>query len=77
MNLNPLLLGNIRTNDYFKQLAEKKTFQECVDQVCVMSHDCRMIAPIVAHPELQIYYDVKMAVPWLPGTHNQKRTSGI
>ena len=33
MNLNPLLLGNIRTNDYFKQLAEKRTFEELVDQV--------------------------------------------
>eukprot|EP00658_Telonema_sp_P-2_P064985 TRINITY_DN5433_c0_g2_i8.p1 TRINITY_DN5433_c0_g2~~TRINITY_DN5433_c0_g2_i8.p1 ORF type:complete len:156 (+),score=39.38 TRINITY_DN5433_c0_g2_i8:1-468(+) len=56
MNLNPLLLGNMRTNDYFKLLAEKKSFQEVVDQ---------------------IYYDAKMAVPWLPGTHNQKRTSGM
>ena len=33
MNMNPILLGNIRTNAYFQRLSEKKTFEELVDQV--------------------------------------------
>ena len=35
MNMNPLLLGNIRTTDYFKNLAEIKTFNDFVDQVAL------------------------------------------
>merc|ERR550537_680270 len=54
--MNPLLLGNIRTTDYFKNLAEIREFNDFVDQV---------------------YYDAKMVVPWVPGTHNQRRTSGM
>ena len=47
MNMNNMLLTNIRVSDYFKLLSEKRTFEEVVDE---------------------IYYNVKSAVPWVPGT---------
>ena len=33
MNLNPLLVQNIRTNDYFKQLADYKHFSAILDEI--------------------------------------------
>jgi pre-mRNA-splicing factor 38B len=56
MNMNNMLLTNIRVSDYFKLLSEKRTFEEVVDE---------------------IYYNVKSAVPWVPGTHNVKSTNGM
>ena len=56
MNMNSMLLTNIRVSDYFKVLSDKRTFEEVVDE---------------------IYYNVKSAVPWVPGTHNVKSTSGM
>jgi hypothetical protein len=56
MNMNNMLLTNIRVSDYFKLLAEKRTFDEVVDE---------------------IYYNVKSAVPWVPGTHNISKTNGM
>lgn len=55
MNLNNMLLVNIRTSDYFRLLADVTSFEGLVDQ---------------------IYYDVHNAVPWVPGTHNRKSTTG-
>lgn len=56
MNMNNMLLTNIRVSDYFKVLAEKKTFEEVVDE---------------------IFYNVKSACPWVPGTHNKSKTNGM
>jgi pre-mRNA-splicing factor 38B len=56
MNMNNMLLTNIRVSDYFKLLSEKKTFEDVVDE---------------------IYYNVKTACPWVPGTHNMNKTNGM
>lgn len=37
----------------------------------------RMGADQLAGNVQQIFYDCEMAVPWIPGTHNQRRTSGM
>ena len=56
MNLNNMLLVNVRTSDYFKVLCDVTEFSGVVDQ---------------------IFYDVKSALPWVPGTHNVAGTSGM
>ena len=42
MNLNAMLVENIRSHDYFKGLAEFKTFEEVVDQIY---YDVRYVTP--------------------------------
>uniref|UniRef100_A0A7S0L3S2 Pre-mRNA-splicing factor 38 n=1 Tax=Coccolithus braarudii TaxID=221442 RepID=A0A7S0L3S2_9EUKA len=42
MNLNSMLIENIRSHDYFKGLAELKTFEEVVDQIYF---DCTYVSP--------------------------------
>ena len=41
MNLNSMLVENIRSHDYFKGLSELKTFEEVVDQIY---YDCKLIS---------------------------------
>ena len=41
MNMNSMLVENIRSHDYFKGLSEMKTFEEVVDQIY---YDCKLIA---------------------------------
>jgi len=42
MNLNAMLIENIRSHDYFKGLADLKTFEEVVDQIY---YDCNYATP--------------------------------
>jgi hypothetical protein len=42
MNLNNMLVENIRSHDYFKGLAELRTFDEVVDQIY---YDCTYCTP--------------------------------
>ena len=42
MNLNSMLIENIRSHDYFKGLADLKTFDEVVDQIY---YDCTYCTP--------------------------------
>ena len=42
MNLNSMLIENIRSHDYFKGLGELSTFEEVVDQIY---YDCTYITP--------------------------------
>ena len=42
MNLNSMLIENIRSHDYFKGLADLKTFEEVVDQIF---YDCTYCTP--------------------------------
>ena len=44
MNLNSMLVENIRSDDYFKGLAELKTFEDVVDQIY---YDCKFVTPWV------------------------------
>ena len=41
MNLNTMLIENIRSHDYFKGLWELSTFEEVVDQIY---YDCKLIS---------------------------------
>ena len=41
MNMNSMLVENIRSHDYFKGLSELKTFEEVVDQIY---YDCKLIS---------------------------------
>lgn len=41
MNLNPLLVQNIRTHDYFKQLARYKDFDAVLDEIYERCSDLR------------------------------------
>ena len=40
MNMNSMLVENIRSHDYFKGLSEMKTFEEVVDQIY---YDCKIV----------------------------------
>ena len=42
MNLNNMLIENIRSHDYFKGLSELKTFEENIDQIY---YDCQFVTP--------------------------------
>jgi len=42
MNLNTMLIENIRSHDYFKGLSELTTFDEVVDQIY---YDCSYVSP--------------------------------
>jgi len=42
MNLNAMLVENIRSHDYFKGLSELTTFDEVVDQIY---YDCSYVTP--------------------------------
>ena len=69
MNLNSMLVENIRSHDYFKGLSELKTFEEVVDQIY---YDCKLIS--LWHPgthKTQRAAGMCCWLPWYPYYHVQ------